>query len=85
MLQYPIVQEIVQEAVAKAVAEAVAKAKAENMHEMILDFLEGRFGAIPPEMAEELRAITDKEKLHHLAKQAASCPDLNSWRTQLRP
>ncbi|MBV9123092.1 MAG: hypothetical protein JO112_07030 [Planctomycetes bacterium] len=66
VLEYPIVQEIV----------------AEKLQRMVLDILEVRFGSIPQEVVEELRAIVDEEKLHHLNKLAASSPDLNSWRTK---
>ena len=73
MLEYPIVQEVVEEAVAK------------KTHEIILIFLKERFGPLSQEVVEELRTIKDEEKLQHLVQQAALCPDLNSWRTHLRP
>ena len=69
MLEFPAIQEIV----------------AETRQEMILTFLEARLGPVPQDLAVELRAIVDEEKLHHLTREAALCPDLDSFRAQMRP
>ena len=68
MLEFPIIQEIV----------------AETRQEDILTFLKARFGPVPQDLVAEFQAIVDQQKLQRLAEQAGICPDLNSFRAQMR-
>jgi hypothetical protein len=56
---------------------------AERMHRAILGLLEARFGPVPPEVAQALRAILDDERLQQLNEQAGTCPDLAAFRQHL--
>jgi hypothetical protein len=67
MIESPLIKELV----------------AERSHEMILQFLEGRFNAVPVEIAEALRKIDDVQRLNALAKWAAVCPDLAAFQARL--
>ena len=58
--------------------ELVAKTRAED----ILDFLEGRFDSRPDDLADELRALGEKE-LKALNRFAAVCPDLEAFRARV--
>ena len=51
-----------------------------RIHKNMLIFLRGRFGEIPPETEEALRAIIDDAKLDELTNLAARCPDLESFK-----
>jgi hypothetical protein len=67
MIESPLIQEIV----------------ARSKHDSILQFLEARFGAVPADLALQLREILDESKLEELTRHAARCPDLASFRTAL--
>jgi hypothetical protein len=56
----------------------------EKVHKYILLFLEGRFGAVPPELAAQVRIILDEDKLEELARQAAACPTLEAFEASLK-
>lgn len=68
VLEFPLIQEIV----------------AERTHETILLMLEGRFGSVPPDVAEEVKKVVDEQKLRELARNAGRCLDLESFRAQVR-
>lgn len=51
----------------------------------IQEFLEGRFGPLPPELIASLQCIADADRLAELVKRAATCPDLESFQQQLQP
>jgi predicted transposase YdaD len=63
--------------------EIVNKAKCEARRASILDFLAGRFGPVPPEVAAALQAIEDEARLRGLAGWAGQCPDLDAFRARL--
>ena len=66
------------------IQEIVARSKQEGKHEMILQFLEGRFDAVPADIAVHIKGILDEQKLQDLARYAARCPDLEAFRAHLR-
>ena len=68
MIESPLIQEIV----------------ARSNHEIILQFLEGRFGTVPADVAMRVRNISGEEKLRELARYAAQCPDLEAFRAMLQ-
>ena len=57
--------------------------RAEAKQGMIREFLEARFGAFPPEIAVQLEAIKDENRLSELARAAALCSDLDGFRAKL--
>ena len=67
MIESPLIQEIV----------------ARTKHEMILQFLEGRFGTVPADVAMRVRSISEEEKLRELTRYAARCPDLEAFQAEL--
>jgi hypothetical protein len=67
MIESPLIQELM----------------AQNGHEYILTFLEGRFGTVPPELVVQLRSILDEQKLRELSRFAAQCPDLEAFRAKI--
>jgi hypothetical protein len=56
---------------------------AEFKREMLLEFLEGRFGPLPSAVSDDLRKIDDVDRLTALGRWAAQCPDLAAFRTRL--
>lgn len=67
MIESPLIQEML----------------AQTKHTSILQFLEGRFGTIPPEVTVALRGVTDEKELGELTRFAATCPDLSSFHARL--
>ena len=67
MIESPLIQEIM----------------AESFHKAILLLLEKRFGAVPPQLAAELRAIVGEQRLHDLTVQAGICPSLEAFQALL--
>jgi hypothetical protein len=53
---------------------------AERIHEVILEFLKGRFEAVPRDVTRLLREILNEKKLKKLSRVAAKCPDLEAFR-----
>ena len=51
----------------------------------LLDFLEGRFGSVPSDVAEAIRSISDLQKLRELNRAAGQVPDLDAFRARLAP
>jgi hypothetical protein len=86
MLELPFLDELIDKKVATIVAAARAEARAETRAETraedILDFLEGRFGTRPDDLAEELQALGEQE-LKALNRFAAVCPDLDAFRARV--
>ena len=82
MLELPFLDELIDKKVATIVAEARADARAEAHAEDVLDFLEGRFGTRPGDLAEELQALGEEE-LKALNHFAAVCPDLDAFRARI--
>jgi hypothetical protein len=56
---------------------------AERTQEVLVRFLQGRFGPVPLAMATQLRKIHSEKKLNDLIDHAARCPDLASFRERL--
>jgi predicted transposase YdaD len=56
---------------------------AESKQETILQVLEARFGAIPPEVTKRLRTIRREKKLKELINLAAVCKRLEEFRDHL--
>jgi len=59
------------------------EARCETLHTAILEVLEGRFRAVPSDLAALLRAVTDETKLRDLLRHSIVCPNLESFRAQL--
>lgn len=58
---------------------------AERGHKYILRVLEDRFGSIPKELTQSLKALRDDERLEQLVACAASCEDMEAFRQQMTP
>jgi hypothetical protein len=67
MIESPLIQEIV----------------AKTIQKDLLDFLQGRFGSVPPGVAERLRAVASERKLEALIKHAGRCSDLEAFLKRL--
>jgi len=67
MIESPLIQEIV----------------ARTRHEDILKVLEGRFGAVPADIALQIKRILDEQRLGDLVGYSARCPDLELFRARL--
>jgi hypothetical protein len=57
---------------------------AKNNHELIEDTLVVRFGAVESELRQQLRAVTNLKKLKKLHRVAVKCPDIETFKEQLR-
>jgi hypothetical protein len=77
MIESPVLQELI--------AEQRAEAKVQTQHEAILDVLEARFGPVPAEVRSSLMRVTGEQRLRELIRQAAQCPDLDTFRHHLAP
>jgi hypothetical protein len=55
----------------------------ETTQSAILQFLTGRFGQVPPEIAARLRAVQDPDRLSALTALAGRCADLSSFAAAL--
>jgi len=71
MIESPVLQEFLQ--------EAVLECKRKD----ILQFLAGRFGPVPQEVAAALQRIQDEARLEELINSAAACQDLDAFRARL--
>ena len=76
MIESPLIKELTD--------EAEAKGRAEGRQEDILDILEGRFGAVPEDLAEAVRALDDEKRLREAITVAVQCQDLEAFRVHLR-
>ena len=65
------------------VQELMAQKEQETLHKAVTKVLEGRFGAVPPELISALRTVRDEQRLQDHLLQAALCPDLVSFRARL--
>ncbi len=59
------------------------KVLAERAQRLIRSLLVERFGPLPAEVAAALAAVQEDERLDHLNKVAARCPDLDAFRREL--
>jgi len=71
MIESPVLQEFLQEA------------GVERGRKYILRFLAARFGPVPQEIASALQRIEVESQLEELIDCAATCPDLDAFRTRL--
>jgi hypothetical protein len=68
MIESPLIQELV----------------SARIHKCIVAFLETRFGQVPRDLVEQIQAVDDEDQLNELVRSAASCRDLDSFRTAMR-
>ena len=54
-----------------------------GVHKVILGVLEDRFGTVPEELREQVRRITDEERLRVLRRNAALCGSLQAFQEQM--
>ncbi len=66
------------------IEELVAENTRETMQRAILAFLDARFGAVPQDLADQIRAVSEEDRLSDLVRKAGSCGDLESFRNLLR-
>jgi len=55
------------------------KGELNTLRETVLDVLDARFGVVPREMIDQIRAIDREEWLKNLHKEAILCPDIGSF------
>lgn len=53
------------------------------LRDNVIEALEIRFGALPQGLREEIEAIADDAKLHHLHRAAIQCPDIEAFAREL--
>ncbi len=70
MIESPLVERIVQERVRKALRRS------------LLTFLEGRFGVLPVDLANQLESVTDENRFDELTRDASVSPDLDTFRSK---
>jgi hypothetical protein len=63
--------------------ELIAEKNAEVRQQDVLEVLEARFGLVPLDVAQRVKAVTNADHLSQLIKQAARCPDLETFRQAL--
>jgi hypothetical protein len=80
MIESPLIDELLADP--EFVEAYVAKKTRANAQRNILMFLETRFGAIPPDLAERIQSVADEDRLTDLVRKAASCPDLDAFRRE---
>jgi hypothetical protein len=73
MLESPVLQELLTER------------EVETRHQDLLDFLRGRFGALPEELEAAVKVIQQAQRLRELITWEGQCPDLNAFRDRLGP
>ena len=73
MIESPVLQRLLQET------------KQKTRQETILRCLVARFRIVAADIEAELKSINDDERLNELFYLAATCSDLDSFRTQLSP
>ena len=55
----------------------------ERARKTIFAFLATRFGEVPGDLAEAIESVSDETQLTELARKAAACPDLESFRSEV--
>jgi hypothetical protein len=55
----------------------------EEAREMVLEALKEKFGIVPNDMIQQVHAISLREHLKELLRQAIRCPDLESFKEML--
>lgn len=80
MIESPLIQELFDERLREVVTENIRATVQQN----ILAVLEARFGEVPGDVAEPIRSIVDEGRLNALVRSAASCPDLEAFRMEIK-
>jgi predicted transposase YdaD len=55
----------------------------EELHNAIIGFLEGKFGPLPADLCDRVRAIQEVDALRTLSREAGVSPDLDAFRAKL--
>jgi hypothetical protein len=63
--------------------ELIAEKNAEVRQRDVLEVLEARCGPVPLDVVQQIKQITNADQLLQLIKQAARCPDLETFRQAL--
>ena len=71
MIESPLIDELISEAESKA------------RQETIIEFLRTRFGDVPTELEDRSRSVLDKDALMQMTRNAAACPDLETFQKSL--
>jgi hypothetical protein len=71
LLESPLVQEIIEEHLR------------EERQSLLLDLLQDKFGPVPADLADRVRAIQDMELLRSLILATVVSPDLETFRAKL--
>ena len=75
MIESPLIDELF--------AEKAREISCQTASRNVLTILETRFGAVPDEVADQVRSVADDDRLTDLVRKAASCHDLESFRDAL--
>src|SRR5262245_55036706 len=67
----------------RLVKERVEKNTAETLQQAILQFLRGRFGSVPRDIAKAVKRVSDAERLNALVALAGKYSDLDAFRAEL--
>ena len=79
MIESPLLTEF-EEKIRKKVSE---QTRVTTRQEDLITFLEGRFNAVPADIASLIRGLSDEARLSALSRVAGKCPDLDAFRAQL--
>jgi len=63
--------------------KGVQKGLLETLQEDVIEVLDERFGIVPSDMIKQVRAISLREHLKQLLRQAIRCPDMESFKEML--
>jgi hypothetical protein len=80
MIESPVLKELLDEIAAKKLAEGEARAFAKS----IQSILKARFVQVPAEIVAQVGRIAEASDLERLMDWASVCPDLESFRQQLK-
>jgi hypothetical protein len=99
MIESPILKELIDEKVAERVTEIlegkqpminspilnelIDEKVAEGRQRDVFEVLEARFGPVPPDVVQRVKEVTNAGQLSQLIKQAARCPDMETFRQAL--
>ncbi len=80
MLESPLLDDIFMEKYGNLLTKKTSEAARQSAQRSIITILETRFGAVPRELADEIKSVADEDQLQKLVQTAASCPDLEAFR-----
>ena len=75
IMESPLIQEILEEARLENTVKTI--------REMVQQALEARFGALPPQLVEQLNAVVDEGRLRALFTEAVRCSSPDDFQTRL--